>query len=718
MKRMLMNATQKEEMRVALVDGQSLYNLFIENDDHQQKKANIYKGRVSRVEPSLGAAFVDYGAERHGFLPLKDIVLPASNNGEPVHIKDAVKPGQEIIIQIEKEERGNKGAAITNQISLAGCYLVLMPNSPEAGGISRRVEGQERDELRAVLAQLEIPEGMGVIVRTAGVGRSSEELQWDLNVLLKQWDAINEAYAQQAAPFLIYQESSVITRAVRDYLRPDIGEILVDNKDIYTDVKSFVEKIRPDFVEKVKFYDDVTPLFSRYQIQKQIESAFQREVTLPSGGSLVFDINEALVAIDINSAKATKGEDIEQTALCTNLEAADEIARQLRMRDLGGLVVIDFIDMGPSAHQREVENRLRNAVSNDRARIQLGRISRFGLLEMSRQRLRPSLREANQMVCPRCSGMGTIRNVSSLSLAILRLIEEECMKEAGSQVQVHVPIPVSTYLLNEKRLPITELEKRYKCFILILANAKLETPHYAITRLRPNELNLQQQERLSHEISYQIDEQVVDQQLTKIIPEKPAVATVIPDAPAPARKKHTVRKAKKVGLLRRIFIALFGGGNNKKKSNNDRRNQRSGNRNYSNNRGGNRNRRPQNRRNNNQNRSGNNQNRNNRNANSQNQNRTKQQGAEANTQNSTKAQNSETANDNTQNENQKSNSNRNSQSRNHHRRSQNRRPNQNQASQTQGNQTQKSQARESEPQKSQTQGNQNPAPAKDTDGNQ
>ena len=558
MKRMLMNATQKEEMRVALVDGQSLFNLFIENDAHQQKKANIYKGRVSRVEPSLGAAFVDYGAERHGFLPLKDIVLPESKDGEEVNIKDAVKSGQEIIIQIEKEERGNKGAAITNQISLAGCYLVLMPNSPGAGGISRRVEGEERDELRAAMAQLNIPENMGVIVRTAGVGRNAEELQWDLDVLLKQWHAINEAYAVQPAPFLIYQESNIVTRAIRDYLRPDIGEILVDNERVFTEVKSFVEKIRPDFADKVKYYDDKTPLFSRYQIQKQIESAFQREVTLPSGGSLVFDINEALVAIDINSARATKGEDIEQTAVHTNLEAADEIARQLRMRDLGGLVVIDFIDMGPVANQRDVENRLRAAVADDRARIQIGRISRFGLLEMSRQRLRPSLREANQMVCPRCSGMGTIRNVSSLSLAILRLIEEECMKEAGSQIQVHVPIPVATYLLNEKRMPITDLEKRYQCFILVLANPKLETPHYAINRLRPSELTVQQQSRLSHEITYQLEEQVVDQQLNKAVPERPAVAAVVPDSPAPVRKSRNVSKPKKQSLLRRILAALFG----------------------------------------------------------------------------------------------------------------------------------------------------------------
>lgn len=609
MKRMLINATQEEELRVALVNGQHLFNLFIENEHSLQKKANIYKGKVSRVEPSLGAAFVDYGSERHGFLPLKDINVQPNADGTEANIKDAVKPGQEIIIQIEKEERGNKGAAITNQISLAGCYLVLMPNSPEAGGISRRVEGEERDELRASLKQLTLPSDMGVIIRTAGVGRSTEELQWDLDVLLKQWAAIHEAYEARPAPFLIYQESDIIGRVIRDYLRPDIGEIVVDNKNIFEQTKSHVAKIRPDFAEKVKLYSDTTPLFSRYQIQKQIESAFQREVTLPSGGSLVFDINEALIAIDINSARATKGDDIEQTARNTNLEAADEIARQLRMRDLGGLVVIDFIDMSSSTAQRDVENRLRAAVQDDRARIQIGRISRFGLLEMSRQRLRASLREGNQMVCPRCQGQGTIRNIPSLSLAILRLIEEECMKERGSQVQIHLPVGAATYLANEKRNQIIELEKRYHCMVLILPSPDLETPHYTVSRIRAADLNQKQKERLSYEISYEYETEIKDdsyQDVKEI--EKPAVSHITPDNTAPPRPRNTQRRGHKkpVGFWKRLMIALFG----EKKKPNNRHNQhnrgRNGQRNNTNRNSNNRN---------NNNRNNNNRNNNNRNSN-------------------------------------------------------------------------------------------------------
>ena len=585
MKRMLVNAIHEEELRVALVDGQYLFNLFIENDNTERKKANIYKGRVSRVEPSLGAAFVDYGAERHGFLPLKDIANANKTDEEVTNIKDIVKPGEEIIIQIEKEERGNKGAAITNQISLAGCYLVLMPNNAEAGGISRRVEGEERSELREIMSELKIPEGMGVIVRTAGVGRSAEELQWDLEVLLKQWQAIMDAYQQKAAPFLIYQESDVVGRAIRDYLRADIGEILIDNKKIFTAMQDYLQKIRPDFVNRVKLYTDKTPLFSRYQVQKQIESAFQREITLPSGGVLVFDINEALVSIDINSARATKGEDIEATALNTNLEAADEIARQLRIRDLGGLIVIDFIDMSPISHQREVENRLREAVKNDRARIQISRISRFGLLEMSRQRLRPSLRDANQIVCPRCSGQGTIRNVSSLSLAVLRLVVEECMKERGSQIQVHVPISVATYLLNEKRQQISQLETQYGCNILILPNADLETPHYAINRIRNNELTKQVKEQLSHEISYEISSETGTEELIKLEKETPAVKNAPPEQAAPRTATPRKRaKKKKDNLLQRLIKSLFGTKKKAKRknqkrgrlrSNNNQRNSRS-----------------------------------------------------------------------------------------------------------------------------------------------
>lgn len=606
MKRMLINATQEEELRVALVNGQHLFNLFIENEHSQQKKANIYKGRVSRVEPSLGAAFVDYGAERHGFLPLKDIALQPNSDGSETNIKDAVQPGQEIIVQIEKEERGNKGAAITNHISLAGCYLVLMPNNPEAGGISRRVEGEERDELRESLKQLNMPEDMGVIIRTAGVGRSTEELQWDLDVLVQQWHAIKQAYDEGEAPFLIYQESDIIGRVVRDYLRPDIGEIIVDNKNIYEQTKNFVAKIRPDFTDKVKLYSDTTPLFSRYQIQKQIESAFQREVTLPSGGSLVFDINEALVAIDINSARATKGDDIEQTARNTNLEAADEIARQLRMRDLGGLIVIDFIDMSSSSAQRDVENRLREAVNDDRARIQIGRISRFGLLEMSRQRLRASLREGNQIVCPRCNGQGTIRNIPSLALAVLRLIEEECMKERGSQVQVYLPVGVATYLTNEKRNQLIELEKRYHCMVLVLPSADLESPHYSITRIRAADLNQKQKERLSYEISYEYETEIKEdtyQDVQEI--EKPAVGHIVPDSAAPTRKQKPTRKntKKPVGFWKKLIASIFGEKKKhtqKKRSNNQR--GRNGQRNY---RGKQQGRRTQNRRTGSQNRNGN-----------------------------------------------------------------------------------------------------------------
>lgn len=571
MKRMLINATQKEEMRVALVDGQRLFNLFIENHSHQQKKANIYKSKVSRVEPSLAAAFVDYGSEKHGFLPFKDIALAKSPENENLSIKDVLQSGQEIIIQIDKEERGNKGAAVTNQISLAGCYLVLMPNMPGSGGISRRVNGEDRDELRKIVNQLKIPDNMGVIVRTAGVGRTAEELQWDLDLLIKQWAAIDQASASRAAPFLIYQESDMVRRAIRDHLRPDIGEILVDHKDTFEEVKNFVAQIRPDFANKVKFYEETTPLFSRFQIQKQIESAFQRQVNLPSGGSVVFDVTEALTSVDINSARATKGDDIEQTALQTNLEAVEEITRQLRMRDLGGLIVIDFIDMSPIANQRMVEDKLHQAIAIDSARIQVGKISRFGLLEMSRQRLRPSLRDANQMVCPRCQGQGTIRNVSSLSLAILRLIEEECMKEAGAQVQVHVPVEVATYLLNEKRVIITEFEKRYQCFILILANSQLETPHYHINRLRSSELNAHQKERLSYEINYEITDQVYNHDAQVAQPEVPAVKMVKPDRSAPASKK---RKTNSKSWVQRFLDALFGTSNAKKKPQSNNNNHR------------------------------------------------------------------------------------------------------------------------------------------------
>jgi len=488
MKRMLINATQQEELRVALVDGQKLYDLDIESPGHEQKKANIYKGKITRVEPSLEAAFVDYGAERHGFLPLKEIArtyFPSNYkfDGRP-NIKDVIKEGQEVIVQVDKEERGQKGAALTTFISLAGSYLVLMPNNPRAGGISRRIEGDERTELKQSLNKLDLPQGMGLIVRTAGVGKSYEELEWDLSVLLTHWKAIEDAAHSRPAPFLIHQESNVIVRAIRDYLRRDIGEILIDKTSIFEQAKQHIELVRPDFINRVKLYRGDVPLFSHYQIESQIESAFQREVRLPSGGSIVIDPTEALTSIDINSARATKGGDIEETALNTNLEAADEIARQLRLRDLGGLLVIDFIDMTPVRHQREVENRLKDAVRHDRARVQLGRISRFGLLEMSRQRLRPSLGDSAHNVCPRCSGHGTVRGTESLALSVLRIMEEESIKDNTGQIQAQLPIEVATYLLNEKRRSIRSIEKRHGVELVIVPNPNLETPHYKVLRHR------------------------------------------------------------------------------------------------------------------------------------------------------------------------------------------------------------------------------------------
>ncbi|MGN4976283.1 ribonuclease E [Aeromonas sp. 95A] len=517
MKRMLINATQEEELRVALVDGQQLYDLDIESPGHEQKKANIYKGKITRVEPSLEAAFVDYGAERHGFLPLKEIArnyFPSgySYQGRP-NIKEVVREGQEVIVQIDKEERGTKGAALTTFISLAGSYLVLMPNNPRAGGISRRIEGDERTELKEALSGLTVPEGMGLIVRTAGVGKSPEELVWDLNVLLNHWDSIHKASQERAAPVLIHQESNVIVRAIRDYLRRDVGEILIDNPVIFERAKAHIELVRPDFLNRVKLYKGEVALFNHFQIESQIESAFQREVRLPSGGSIVIDPTEALTSIDINSSRATKGGDIEETALQTNLEAADEIARQLRLRDLGGLIVIDFIDMTPVRHQREVENRLREAVHQDRARIQLGRISRFGLLEMSRQRLRPSLNESSSHICPRCQGQGVIRDNESLALSILRLIEEEAMKDNTEQVHGQVPVDVAAYLLNEKRAAIASLEQRNDVRVYIIPNQHLETPHYEVTRIRQNEIP----EAASYELKTEIAKPVYQPKQAQVI---------------------------------------------------------------------------------------------------------------------------------------------------------------------------------------------------------
>ncbi len=490
MKRMLINATQSEELRVALVDGQRLYDLDIESPGHEQKKSNIYKGKVTRVEPSLEAAFVDYGAERHGFLPLKEIAreyfINPTQKGRPT-IKEAIKEGQEVIVQVDKEERGTKGAALTTFISLAGSYLVLMPNNPRAGGISRRIEGDERTDLKDALSKLSVPQGMGLIVRTAGVGKAAEELAEDLNVLLHHWESITQAAGERPAPFLIHQESNVIVRAIRDYLRSDIGEILIDHARIFEKAKEHISLVRPDAVSKLKLYQSEVPLFTHYQIETQIESASQREVRLPSGGSIVIDPTEALTAIDINSARATKGGDIEETALQTNLEAADEIARQLRLRDLGGLVVIDYIDMGPVRHQREVENRLRDAVRQDRARVQIGRISRFGLLEMSRQRLRPSLGESAAHLCPRCNGQGSIRGTESLALSILRLMEEEAIKENTSQIEAQVPTDVAAFLLNEKRKAIRIIEQRHKVEVYVIPHPHMETPEYKVSRHRKDD---------------------------------------------------------------------------------------------------------------------------------------------------------------------------------------------------------------------------------------
>ncbi|MGD8832024.1 MAG: Rne/Rng family ribonuclease, partial [Pseudomonadales bacterium] len=488
MKRMLINATQVEEVRVALVDGQKLYDLDLENAGHEQKKASIYKARITRVEPSLEAAFVDFGADRHGFLPLKEISRdyfqkkPAE--GGRLNIAELVSEGQELLVQVEKEERGNKGAALTTFVSLAGRYMVLMPNNPRAGGISRRIEGEDRDQLREAMSQLDIPQGMGVIIRTAGIGRSSEELQWDLDYLLQLWEAVRKAHDESKAPQLLYQENSVILRAIRDNLRKDIGEVLIDGERAFEEARTFIEQVMPHYQDKVKFYSDPIPLFSRYQIETQIETAFQHTVKLPSGGSIVIDPTEALVSIDINSARATKGADIEETALNTNLEAAEEIARQLRLRDVGGLIVIDFIDMTSAKNQRTVENKMREALDADRARVQIGRISRFGLMEMSRQRLRPSLEELTSEICPRCNGQGRIRDTRSLALAILRVMEEECLKERSSVVRTMVPLNIASFLLNEKRQDVAAIEQRTGTHVIIVPNVNLETPHFEIQRLR------------------------------------------------------------------------------------------------------------------------------------------------------------------------------------------------------------------------------------------
>ncbi|HMM56884.1 MAG TPA: Rne/Rng family ribonuclease [Rudaea sp.] len=538
MKRMLINATQREELRVAIVDGQSLYDLDLEIPSKEQKKSNIYKGRITRVEPSLEACFVEYGADRHGFLPLKEISREYFASGvdhNKAGIRELLKEGQELLVQVEKEERGNKGAALTTFISLAGRYMVLMPNNPRAGGVSRRIEGDERANLKEILDQLKLPDEMGLIIRTAGLGREADELQWDLDYLLQLWAAIDEAGKSRPAPFLIYQESRLIIRALRDYLRNDIGEILIDSEELFKDASDFVQQVMPQNLRKLKLYNDTVPLFSRFQIETQIENAFDRTVRLPSGGSIVIDQTEALTAIDINSAKATKGGDIEETAFNTNCEAAVEVARQLRIRDAGGLIVIDFIDMDSPRHQREVEDKLRDALRHDRARVQIGKISRFGLLEMSRQRLRPSLGEATQSVCPRCEGHGRVRSVESLSLSVLRLVEEQAMKEKTGQVLVQVPAMVANFLLNEKRKSIVEIETRHEVPVIVVADEKLETPHFHIERIRATEMPTEGKPSYERMTPATV---VPPPQIAKpgAEPEKPAVSGIVPSSPAPVHE--------------------------------------------------------------------------------------------------------------------------------------------------------------------------------------
>ncbi len=563
MKRILINAVQKEEVRVAMVDGQQLYDLDVEVPSREQKKSNVYKGKITRVEPSLEACFVDYGAERHGFLPFKEVSRmyfteeAQKASGRP-DIRTAIKEGQEVIVQVEKEERGNKGAALTTFISLAGRYLVLMPNNPRAGGVSRRIEGEDRNLIREALSQLEVPNGMGLIVRTAGVGRNAEELQWDLDYLLQLWTAFEHAAAERPSPFLIYQESDVTTRALRDYFRSDISEVLIDSKEVYDAAMDFVQQVMPNSVQKIKYYDDTVPLFNRFQVENQIESAYRREVSLPSGGAIVIDHTEALISIDINSARATKGSDIEETATNTNLEAADEVARQLRLRDLGGLVVIDFIDMMNNRNQRAVENRLNAAVQSDRARVQIGRISRFGLLEMSRQRLKPSLGESTQIVCPRCTGQGTIRTVESLSLSLVRILEEEALKAGTARVDIQVPIDVATYMLNEKRKAIHEIEKLTGIHVLIVANPTLETPQYRVERIRKAEHD-ESDETASYQRAEKATQYDVDATKEKPIqPEQAAVSSIKPGRRPAAKAAPAAAKTNSTGLLSKI-VSIFSG---------------------------------------------------------------------------------------------------------------------------------------------------------------
>lgn len=562
MKRMLINASyQEDELRIALVDGQTVYDLDIESTARQQTKANIYKGKVTRVEPSLEAAFVDYGGNRHGFLPLKEIApvyYPSGHDfSKPKSIKDIIKEGQELIVQVEKEERGNKGAALTTSITIPGSYLVLMPNNSRAGGVSRRIEGEDRHELKEILSMIDYPPEMGLIVRTASSGKSQEELQWDLDILLKHWEAIKAVENQRPAPFLIYQEGNGVIRAIRDYLKKDIDEIVIDKKEVYEDAKRHIAAVRPDFIDRIKYYDGATPLFTRFQIESQIESAFAREVRLPSGGSIVIDHTEALISIDINSSKSTKGSDIEDTALNTNLEASREIARQLRLRDLGGLVVIDYIDMVNPNNQRAIEDSLNEALAMDRARVQVGRISRFGLMEMSRQRLRPSLGDSLHTLCPRCEGRGTIRDIESLALTVIRIIEEHSLKENTAAVRAQLPADMATFILNEKRKTIVEIEHRQGIVIQIIANPYLQSPQYEIERIRTHDIFYES----SHKLIAKPEEEKFD--LKSALPDEaakkraePALKSMqIPDAAPPG---PSARKPKTKSFFKRIIESLFG----------------------------------------------------------------------------------------------------------------------------------------------------------------
>ena len=569
MKRMLFNATQQEELRVAIVDGQKLIDIDIEAAGREQRKGNIYKGVITRIEPSLEACFVNYGEERHGFLPFKEVARSYFKEGIDVRnasIKDALREGQEIIVQVEKEERGQKGAALTSFISLAGRYLVLMPNNPRGGGVSRRIEGEDRQELREAMSHLEVPDGMSIIARTAGIGRDATELQWDLSYLLQLWKAIDEAAKGNNGPLLIYLESSLVIRAIRDYFQPDIGEILIDTDDIYEQAAAFMSVVMPDNLPRVKRYHDDVPLFSRFQIEHQIETAYSRTVPLPSGGAIVIDHTEALVSVDVNSARATRGSDIEETATRTNLEAADEIARQARLRDLGGLIVIDFIDMESSKAQKDVENRLRDALRHDRARVQMGKISKFGLMEMSRQRLRPALSEGSHVTCPRCNGTGHIRDAESSALQVLRIIQEEAMKENTAAIHTQVPVEVAAFLLNEKRAEVIKIETRFKVNVLLVPNKHLETPHYKLERLRHDDPRLDDQKAsyvMAEEAARELETDTTVSRKDADVKARPeaAVKGITPTQPAPISQPRPARAEKTatessggfLGFIKKLF---------------------------------------------------------------------------------------------------------------------------------------------------------------------